>query len=202
MEIRLDGKWKSMGRIIASACKDAQDRGAIQVKYEARGQPCLIDLSEMRQVNLRTGKSRPIRQLLRTRQVSPSVPSPCDSSVRPPTPEATPVAPSVPPPAPDATPAARPGSRSAPTYYDPLGPAPAPIHLRSEKLFGPRAMAMGHGPRGPWPHHLAYEYGVMDLGDITDAAMAAGDVIWKAIADEFDPADAIAAAAALVPDLV
>ena len=60
-EVQLGGQWKSLGRVVGEACKDAKARGAKQVKFKARGSEYVIDFDQLTQTNIATGKSRPIR---------------------------------------------------------------------------------------------------------------------------------------------
>lgn len=169
-EVQLGGQWKSLGRVVGQACNDAQSRGATQIKFEAHGHSYVIDMNQMTQTNVKSGKSRPVRCKGKdhghhggggSHSVTVHVPS------APPAPPADP-------------PAAKPVDSG-------MG-AGAKIAVGGGILAGAAAIATG----------AAVAAGVLDIGDITDAATAAGD----AIADVAgDAADAIADAAADVADL-
>ena len=166
-EVQLGGKWKSLGRVVGTACNEARDRGATQLKFVSHGQEYLIDFKLMTQQNVNSGKTRPVRNKSAHRHsdaihVHPGAPTP-----------------SAPPmPAPPVPPAPKTEKKSSSFLGRWLGRAAGATAVTGA------AAAAGAG--------LMVVGGVCDLGDITDAAAAAGDVL-QDMAD--DAADAAAEAA-------
>jgi hypothetical protein len=176
-EVQLGGQWKSLGRVVGEACQKAKDRGATQVKFTAHGHEYLIDIPQMIQQNIKSGKQRPIR--IRHRDHIEDGRSGGVHVHKPAAP--APAAPSAPP---AAAPAAVPG------------PAPEKAGGGGIGIMGGMGLMAGMAAAGTG---IAVAAGVVDIGDITDAATAAGDAIGDVAGDA---ADAIADAAADVQDLM
>jgi hypothetical protein len=174
-EVQLGGQWKSLGRVVGQACQQAKDRGATQVKFEAHGHQYLIDIPQMVQTNIKSGKNRAVR--IRGGH-GEGHGGGSDVHVH-------------------STPA------PAPAPSAPGAPAPAAVPPPAEEkssggigVLGGGALLAGMAAAGTG---IAVAAGVIDIGDITDAATAAGDAIGDVAGDA---ADAIADAAADVQDLM
>jgi hypothetical protein len=172
-EVQLGGSWKSLGRVVGQACNDAKARGATQVKFEAHGQSYLIDIPQMTQTNIKSGKSRPVR-------IKGGDKGGGDVHVHPGAP-----APSAP---------------AAPAVSTGTGVVNGGIGSQNDKttvgIMGAGALVAGMAAGGV---AAAVAAGVIDIGDITDAATAAGDAIGDVAGEA---ADAMADAAADVQDLM
>jgi len=198
-EIQLAGSWKSLGRVVGTACNEAQGRGATQLKFVSHGQSYLIDFKTMTQTNVNSGKTRPIRNKSAHRH--------SDAVHVHPRPSAAPAAP-----APVSVPSA-PGAGTYPHITAPDDPAVTPA---APECAAPAKTSGGSGSfLGRWLGRaagysagvaavggtglgLAIAGGVCDLGDITEAAAAAGDYIGDAAEEAADTAAAAGAAAAVV----
>lgn len=170
-EIQLAGEWKSLGRQIGLAANSAKAKGAPQIAYKNQGQEYILDFATMTQINRASGKSRPVRCKGAERVTRAPAPAPAPVIIHAPAPAPAPV-PSAP-------------------------PAP-PAPKKSGPGFG-TGVATGVVATGAAGVGIALAVGAIDLGDITDAACAAGDAIVDVAADT---ADAIADAAADVADLM
>merc|ERR1719311_343797 len=146
-EVQLGGKWKSLGRVVGTACNEARDRGATQLKFVSHGQEYLIDFKLMTQQNVNSGKTRPIRKKSAHRH--------SDAIHVHPTPSAPP----------------------APAAVAPAVPTPAAPAKKSSFIGRWLGRAVGVGGAAAVGTGLAVVGGVCDLGDITDAALEAGDVL-------------------------
>merc|ERR1719379_1608550 len=112
-EVQLAGSWKSLGRVVGTACNEAQSRGATQLKFVSHKQQYLLDFNTMTQTNVNSGKTRPIRKKSAHRHSDAIHVHP--TPLAPPAPAA--VAPAVPTPAAPAKMAARSAS-AAPRRWE------------------------------------------------------------------------------------
>jgi len=196
-EVQLAGSWKSLGKVVGTACNEAKERGATQLKFVSHGQEYLIDFEFMVQQNVKSGKTRPVRENTRAHKGARKSPPRHGGAVHVhPAPSAPPAAdtyPSIHPPAPGA------GSFTPPKPAGRVTTPPKPATPEKKSSFlgrwlGRGALVTAAAAAGTG---IAVVGGVCDIGDITEAAEEMGDILGDAAEDA---AEAAADAAGVAHD--
>lgn len=86
-QVQLAGKWQNFDGKIGRALVEAKARGALEYQFDMKGTPMLVDLRTMEQINVKTGKKRPVRETAalprkRSPDPAPARPAPSRGAVR------------------------------------------------------------------------------------------------------------------------
>jgi hypothetical protein len=60
-EVELGGKWERFEATVGKALVEAKARGAEEYRFDMKGQPMVVNFKTMTQTNVKSGKSRPVR---------------------------------------------------------------------------------------------------------------------------------------------
>jgi hypothetical protein len=61
-QVELGGSWEKYDAPVGKGLAEAKARGAKDYRFELKGQPMMVDFRTLTQTNLKTGKSRPVRE--------------------------------------------------------------------------------------------------------------------------------------------
>ena len=175
---------------VGKALVEAKSRGAKEYRFDMKGQPMVVDFRTMQQTNLKTGKSRPVREAAAAKKPAPKPSAPAAyPKLHKPTPGDIYVhhTPSAPP----APLVVAPTTPVAPTPVAPTTPEKTEAKKAAEtkKRSGPgffSGMAAGTVAAAGAGVGIALATGAITTEDIGDVAADVGDAMAGVAADVGD----------------